>query len=267
MAEGQIGEAARGVRKPGEVGAQRKTQASAQPSYPTSGLGAGKGVRQGGRVHRAALPREVHPPPPTSDLITRCQPEVEVASAQATTQRSFLPTKMQEPQATPALLYRGGAVGSRFSFPIWLRSPVKGRGAAPFGKGLWPLGGPARPDCAAPGPRPRRVGRRAPGSAQLPAAITALAGTRGALPPGPTLLGDHARCPRCLLPAGDVAPAPGPRVPAPLPVWRPPRVGSAAAQLVPRPSHPSAPRRRPTPGVTSPRRRPPLQRAELGSSR
>lgn len=72
-------------------------------------------------MHCAALPRQVHLPPPTSNLITRCQPEVEVASTQATTRRRFLPTKMQESQAIPALLHHGGAVGSQFPFPIRLQ--------------------------------------------------------------------------------------------------------------------------------------------------
>lgn len=218
-------------------------------------------------MHCAALPREVHPPPPTSDLITRCQPEVEVASSQATTQRSFPLTKMRESQAIPALLHRGGAVGSQFSFPIYLvaeagedprrgtfrkRSPAVAR---PLPRGL---------RCAR--PPPRCVGLRAPGLAQVPAGIPAPAGARPALPPGPLPPEDHALCPRCLLLAGCAAPARWPRALPPLPVWRPPRAGSAVAQPAPRPSHPSASRRLLTPGVTSPRRRPPLQRAELGGS-
>lgn len=52
----------------------------------------------------AALPGQVHPLPPTTNLITRCHSEAEVAYNQATTRRPFLPLKMRESHAIPALL-------------------------------------------------------------------------------------------------------------------------------------------------------------------
>lgn len=114
-------------------------------------------------------------------------------------------------------------------------------------------------------PRPRRVGPRAPGSAPLPAAISAGRDSARPSPPSPTLLEDHALgkvpvtsglCCACAL-------APGSRPYSGLAAVRG-RPCSCAARAAALP--PSAPRRLLTPGVTSPRRRPPLQRAELGSS-
>lgn len=73
-------------------------------------------------MHCAALPGQVHPLPPTTNLITRCHSEAEVAYNQATTRRPFLPLKMQESHAIPALLHHGRAVGvSTLGSVIWLQ--------------------------------------------------------------------------------------------------------------------------------------------------
>lgn len=48
-------------------------------------IGLGTGVCRGNQVHLAAFPRQVHPPPPTSDLITRCRPRPEEEVATPTT--------------------------------------------------------------------------------------------------------------------------------------------------------------------------------------
>lgn len=112
--------------------------------------------------------------------------------------------------------------------------------------------------------RARRAGRCALELAKFPAAGTALARIRSSLPQPPSFLDHHAlkaKVPVTSRRRCACAVAPGSRPPTT--IWRRTRVGSAVAQLSSRPFYPAAPRRLLTPRVMSPRRWPPLQRAEL----
>lgn len=214
-----------------------------QPSCPTR-QGPGTGVCRGSQVHLAALPRQIHPSPPTSDLITRYPPRPE---AEMPLQPSYhsAPIPAPEDAGIPAQFQRcctseTGARNSRFRD---LAAATKcGEERITSGKSPAPRLPPLR---TAPAPRGAKEGS---GISPIPGCKRRACATGVTFPLSPSLPQDHAL--RAKVRACDPQPNLRLRLGVyfpPLLVRRPAGVGSAVAQLSSRPfypPHPTSSRRR-----------------------